>query len=262
MSYKDIFELRKKVAVITGGCGVIGKEIVKALAEKGAVVILAEINKNEGKKLAKALNGSGLKVFFKFLDITKEGSVQSLIEDVDSEFGRIDIWVNNAYPRTKDWGNAFENILVRSWKKNIDMHLNGYFICLQKICRYMKKKKSGSIINLASIYGFAAPDFSVYENTKMTMPAAYSVIKAGIINLSKYLASYLGKYNVRVNCISPGGVYNKQAPVFVKRYIQKTVLGRMCEPRDIAGAVLYLASDASSYVTGHNLVVDGGWSIT
>jgi NAD(P)-dependent dehydrogenase (short-subunit alcohol dehydrogenase family) len=125
----------------------------------------------------------------------------------------------------------------------------------------MKKQKSGSIINLSSIYGFLGPDFYIYKDTAMTMPAAYSVIKGGIINFTRYLASYYGKYKIRINCISPGGVYCKQPRVFVKRYIQNTPLGRMAYKEDIVGAVIYLASDSARYVTGHNLVVDGGLSI-
>ena len=125
----------------------------------------------------------------------------------------------------------------------------------------MKTKRSGSIINLASIYGIVAPDFSIYKNTKMTMPAAYSAIKGGIISFTKYLASYYGKFNIRVNCISPGGLHDKQPQTFVKKYIKKTPLRRMARSGDIVGGIIYLASDASKYVTGHNLVIDGGFSI-
>ena len=195
------------------------------------------------------------------MEITKEKSVSDLVNFIAKKFGRIDIWVNNAYPRTKDWGDKFEDIKLSSWKKNIDMHLNGYFICCQKVVEYMKKRKSGTIINMASVYGVVGPDFSIYKGTDMTMPAGYSAIKGAIINFTRYLASYYAKYDIRVNCISPGGVYNKQPSMFVKRYTDKTPLKRMAEKEDIIGAAIYLASDASKYVTGHNLVVDGGFSI-
>lgn len=146
-------------------------------------------------------------------------------------------------------------------EKNIEMHLGGYFICCRKIAEYMKRQKRGSIINFGSTYGMVGPDFNIYKDTKMTMPAAYSLIKGGIINFTKYLASYYGKYSIRVNSISPGGVYDRQPPIFVKKYAAKTLLKRMANKEDMVGAVIYLASDASRYVTGHNLVVDGGWSI-
>jgi NAD(P)-dependent dehydrogenase (short-subunit alcohol dehydrogenase family) len=125
----------------------------------------------------------------------------------------------------------------------------------------MKKNRSGSIINFSSKYGFVAPDFSLYKNTKMTMPAAYSAIKGGIVNFSRYLASYYGEYNIRVNCVSPGGVYDNQPEAFVKKYIQKTPLKRMASKEDVVGGVIYLASEAAKYVTGHNLIIDGGWNI-
>ncbi len=262
MKYNNLFDLQGKVAVVTGAAGLIGKEIVRGLAEHGAVVVIGDVNSRSGKAIAGEFADLNMKVIFKHLDISKEGSVRELITFVVKKYGKIDIWVNNAYPRTKDWGLNFEDIPLASWRKNIDMHLNGYFICCQNIAEYMKKRKTGSVINMASIYGIAGPDFSIYEGTEMTMPAAYSVIKGGIVNFTRYLASYYGKYKVRVNSVSPGGVYNKQPDAFVKRYIRKTPLGRMAVEKDIIGAVVYLASDASEYVTGHNLVVDGGWSIT
>jgi len=150
---------------------------------------------------------------------------------------------------------------VNSWRENIDMHLNGYYFSAQKIAECMKKQRLGSIINFSSIYGIVAPDFSLYEDTNMTMPPAYSAIKGGIVNFTKYLAAYYGKFNIRVNVVSPGGIYDAQSEKFVHRYNEKTPLGRMTDKNDITGAVTYLASDAASYVTGHNLVVDGGWSV-
>ena len=261
MKYNNIFSLKNKVAVVTGGTGLIGKELVMGLAETGAVSIIADTDKKKAKSLVKEFSSMGIDVIFKYLDITKEKSVSDLINFIDKKFSRIDIWINNAYPRTSDWGAKFEDVKFSSWKKNIDMHLNGYFICSQKAAEYMKKKRCGVIINMASIYGIIGPDFSIYKGTDMTMPAAYSAIKGGIIAFTKYLASYYSKYNIRVNCISPGGVHGKQSGVFIKRYADKTPLKRMAEKEDIIGAAIYLASDASKYVTGHNLAVDGGFSI-
>lgn len=261
MKYNTVFSLKGKTAVVTGGAGLIGKEILRGLTEAGATVILGELDKKKGKRLEKELIKEGLNAVFYPLDITKEKSVDSLISFADKRYGKIDIWINNAYPRTKDWGVLFEKITFDSWRKNVDMHLSGYFICSKKAAEYMKKRKKGSIINFGSIYGMLGPQFSIYKGTNMTVAAPYSAIKGGIINFSKYLASYYGKYNIRVNCISPGGVFDNQKKTFVKNYTEKTLLGRMALPEDIVGGALYLASDASKYVTGHNLVIDGGWSV-
>ena len=261
MKYDILFDLKDRIAVVTGGAGLIGKELVRGLAEAGATVVIAEINGDKSKDIINEFTKLGLDVIFRYLNIAKEVSVSNLIKFINKKYGKIDIWVNCAYPKTKDWGLRFENIPLTSWQKNVDMHLNGYFVCCQKVAECMKRQKSGSIINMASIYGIVGPDFAIYKNTKMTMPAAYSAIKGGIITFTKYLASYYAKYNIRMNCLSPGGVYDKQPAVFVKRYIDKTPLKRMANKEDIVGGVIYLASDASKYVTGHNLVVDGGWSI-
>ena len=255
--YDNCFSLEGKVAVVAGGAGLIGSAVSAAMAESGAAVVVADSDTNKGVDLAAGLAKA---VFYK-LDVTKEVSVKALIRAAHKKYGRIDAWINCFYPRTADWGNKLEDIRFLSWKKNMDMQLGGCFISCRAAAVYMKKQKSGSIINFASIYGLKAPDFSVYEGTKMTMPAAYSALKAGIINFTRYLAAYYGKYNIRVNCISPGGVFNKQPVSFVEKYCSKTPLGRMALPKDIAGAVIYLCSDASGYVTGHNLVIDGGWSI-
>ena len=262
MKYKDMFSLNGKIVVITGGAGLIGKELVKGLAEFGADVIVADVDKNNGKKVENKLKQQNLNVVFKYLDITKEKSIVNLIKYIKRKYRSIDIWINNAYPRTNDWNKKLEDIKFSSWKKNIDAHLNGYFICCQKICEVMKKQRSGSIINFGSIYGTVGPEFSIYKGINMTVPAPYSAIKGGIINFTKYLASYYGKYNVRVNCVSPGGVYNNQPIKFVRRYNARTPLRRMASKEDIVGGVIYLVSDASKYVTGHNLIIDGGWTIT
>lgn len=255
------FSLEGKKAVVTGGAGLIGKELVKGLAELGATTILAEIDQDRGRTAAGALKAGNLDVIYRRLDVAKKKSVSNLIDSIDKKYGRIDIWVNAAYPKTRDWGVKFNDVRNASWRKNIDMHLSGYFICCKEIAEYMRKQRSGSIINIASTYGIVGPEFSIYENTKMTMPAAYSAIKGGIINFTRFLASYYGKYNVRVNCVSPGGVYERQPKVFVRKYVAKTPLKRMAKTTDISAGVVYLASDAAEYVTGHNLVIDGGWTI-
>lgn len=261
MKYDNLFGLKEKVVIVTGGAGLIGKELVRGLAEAGATAVVAEIDRHKGKRVAFEFKELDLKVIFKHLDITKETSVSQLINYIDKKYARIDTWVNCAYPRVRAKKTLFENTSVSVWKKSVDMHLNGCFICCQKIAEYMRKQGSGSIINFGSTYGIVGPDFSIYKGTKMRNSGYYSAIKGGIINFTKYLASYYGKHNIRVNCVSPGGVYDRQPSIFVERYAAKTPLKRMANKEDIVAAVIYLASDAAKYVTGHNLVVDGGWSI-
>jgi NAD(P)-dependent dehydrogenase (short-subunit alcohol dehydrogenase family) len=253
--YHNLFSCKDKVALITGGFGLIGKEIVQGLNDFGALVCIADINELQMEGLKNRPNVN----FYPF-DITSEDSIRQTLQAVIKQYKRIDILVNCAYPRTGDWGARCEDVNFDSWKINVNSQLGGYFVCSQKVAEQMKLQKGGSIINFASIYGVVAPDFSIYEGTAMTMPIAYSAIKGGVIAFSKYMAAYYAKDNVRVNCISPGGIIDKQPDSFVKKYAAKTPLGKMGSPTDMVGAVLYLASDASSYVTGHNLIIDGGWT--
>lgn len=251
----NLFSCNGKVAVVTGGYGLLGREIVRGLNDFGATVYIADTDKEKAEKVIGNNN-----VKYIYLDITSENSIKEVTAEIVREHGGIDILVNSAYPRTNDWGLRFEKIRVESLKQNLDNHLGGYFICCQTVAEQMKLQQCGSIINMASIYGVVGPDFSIYDGTEMTMPAAYSAIKGGIITFTKYLATYYGQYNIRANTISPGGIFDNQKPAFVENYSKKTPLGRMGLPNDIVGAVIFLASEASSYVTGQNLIVDGGWT--
>ncbi len=258
--WPDKFLLEGKTAVVTGGAGLIGEEVVRALAQAKAKVMIADLDDEKGKELEKRLSEDDLNVSFKKLDITDEDSIKETIDSAEKKYDDIDIWVNCAYPRTSDWGEKFEDVSYESLKKNVDMHLNGYFLCCQKIAEYMKEKEEGVIINFGSTYGVVGPRFDIYEGTEMTMPAPYAAIKGGIINFTRYLATYYAPHNVRANAICPGGVYDGQDEDFVKRYNENTPLGRMADPEEIAGPVLFLCSDAASYITGEILMVDGGWT--
>lgn len=244
-----MFSLKDKVIVVTGGNGLLGKQMVSTFRNHGALVVAADIYFEEQS------------VDDLIMDITDENSVNEGIAAIVKKYNRIDGWVNNAYPRTKDWGNKFEKIALESWRKNVDMHLNGYFLCCQVVLEQMKIQGFGSLINMSSIYGLVGPTFSVYEGTEMTMPAAYSAIKGGLNNFTRYLASYYGAYQIRVNTVSPGGIFDKQPESFVNNYNKKVPMKRMGSPEDIVSAVFFLLTNDSSYITGHNLVVDGGWSI-
>lgn len=241
--------LKDKVIIVTGGSGLIGKEIVNDIRKKGAIVLNADINVQMDWE-AGTLH----------TDISEEKSVKTSVSAVYEKYGRIDGLVNSAYPRTKDWGAFFEDIQYDSWKKNVDMQMNSCFLFCQQALKYMSLQKSGSIVNIASIYGVVGNDFTLYEEYGGTSPAAYSAIKGGIINFTRYLASYYGKQNIRINCVSPGGIFDNQHSSFVTRYNAKVPMGRMGTPEDIAPAVSFMLSDEARYVTGQNLVVDGGWT--
>ncbi len=242
-------KLKNKVIVVTGGSGLIGREIMKHLKKEGAIAINAEITV-ETDISKQQIN----------CDITSQASINETVRTVINEFEHIDGLVNSAYPRTKDWGAKFEDIPIESWRQNIDMQLNSVFLFCQKVLEQMRKQQSGAIVNIASIYGVVGNDFTIYEGSGGTSPAAYSAIKGGIINFSRYLASYYGKYNIRVNCVSPGGIFDNQHPSFVEKYSNKSLLKRMGEAKEIAPAVSFLLSDEASFITGHNLMVDGGWT--
>lgn len=242
-------KLNNKVVIVTGGNGLIGSHIVRKISEEGGLCINAEI------QVETNLEHGTIQC-----DITSASSVEQTIEIVLKKYGRIDGLVNNAYPRTKDWGTRFEDLPAESWKQNVDMQLNSVFMVCQKILPVMKQQQQGAVVNISSIYGTVGPDFGVYEGTSMTMPAAYAAIKGGLVNFTRYLASYYGKDNIRINCVSPGGIFDNQIDLFVKQYEAKVPMRRMGKPEDIAPAVTFLLSDEASYITGQNLMVDGGWT--
>lgn len=243
--------LKNKVIILTGAGGVIGQQSLKHLLKNGAKVVAVDVKNFDCEAELFLTN-----------DITRPEAIDELLQVVLDKFGRIDGLVNLAYPRTADWGCKFEDIPYDSWVKNVDMQMNAVFYICQKTIDIMKMQNSGSIVNIASIYGVVGNDFSLYEEYGGTSPAAYAAIKGGIINFSRYLASYNGKYNIRVNCVSPGGVLDEthQNPSFIKRYSDKSLLKRLGNAEEMAPAITFLLSDDASFITGHNLMVDGGWT--
>lgn len=243
--------LENKIIVVTGGSGLLGKAILEDIRNHGGTAINIDVS------VSKTAHPSEFEMY---CDITDRESINSCLGTINTHFGKIDGLVNNAYPRTKDWGNKFEDVTAESWAKNIDMQLNSAFHLAQEVTKYMLQNKSGSIVNITSIYGVVGNDFTVYDGTEMTSPAGYSAIKGGIINFSRYLASYYGKDGIRVNCVSPGGIFDHQNPTFVKNFEHKVPLKRMGTPEDISPSITFLLSDGAGYITGHNLMVDGGWT--
>ena len=255
----DNFDLGGTVALVTGGAGLLGRALSEALAEHGATVVIGDTAIQPGTELAAALDGDAE---FRELDITSEVDVKTTVQDIHDDHGGINVLVNSAYPRNENYGRKYEEVTFEDWRENLDLHLDSYFFTCHAVSRLMMEDENeGSIINVGSTYGVQAPDFSVYEGTNLTSPVEYAGIKGGVVNLTRYLASYLGEYGIRANTLSPGGIFDDQHPRFVEAYERRTPLGRMAEPDDFRGPVVFLASDASRYVTGHNLLVDGGWTI-
>lgn len=269
MREKDFFDLTGKVAVVTGALGLIGVHHCDTLLEAGATVIATDLKMIKRRTLSQKLAHN---YYFMQSDITDFKSINKLADNIIKKFGRIDILINNAAINDKfeDPVSAlelskFENYPLELWQKSLDVNLTGTFICSQIFGRQMAENKSGTIINIASTYGIVAPNQSLYRTPegeqKFFKSPAYSVTKGAIIAFTKFLAAYWGEKGIRVNSLSPGGVFDNQDEFFVRNYSERTPLKRMALPIDYKGAILFLASDASSYMTGANLVIDGGFTI-
>lgn len=255
----ELFDLSGKIAVVTGGAGLIGRALCEGLAEYGATVILVDIDGDAAEDAARSIDGE---VVTKSVDVSSEIAVEALFDSVVDSFGSVDILVNSAYPRNENYGRSYEDVSVGDWEENIRLNLNSYYLTCHKASEIMKEQGNGSIINVGSIYGTQAPDFDVYTGTQMTSPVEYAAIKGAVINFTRYIASYLGRFGIRANVLSPGGVFDHQDERFVEQYESRTPLSRMADPEDFKGPVVYLAANSSQYMTGQNLIIDGGWTVT
>lgn len=258
MHIQELFNLKGKVAIVTGAVGQLGTQITNALFEAGAYVVIADLNLSECQKKAKTISKNTARCIGVELDVTKKESVKKMTSLTVKKFGRIDILVNNAGIAVF---TPFKKRSLKEFDKIIKVNINGVFLCSQIVSKQMIKQKEGNIINIGSIYGVVSPDPRIYVDSGRNSSEVYGITKAGIIGLTRYLAVHLAKNNIRVNCISPGGIFNKQSKKFIENYCSKTPSGRMGKDTDIKGAVVYLASKASDYVTGHNLIIDGGLTI-
>ena len=246
-------DLTDKIIIVTGANGLIGREIVKELLDRDAIVVAADIVYKAAESL-----GRGVRLP---LDLSSNSSIDELIENTVERYGRIDGLINASYPRTKDWGlYYFEETPFEHWQKNVELQLNSVFYINQKVALVMERQKSGSIVNFGSIYGIVGNDFTIYEDYGGSSPAEYCAIKGGIINFTRYLASYLGKYGIRVNCVCPGGIWDNQREEFVRNYNHRCPMKRMGNPDDIAPLCLFLVSDGAKYITGQIIAADGGWT--
>ena len=273
MKIQEKFDLTGRVAVVTGGVGLLGAEFCRTLAEAGATVAVVDLNESASQAVAESLTNSGYQSLAVPADITQPESVNAVVERVMSTFGRIDILVNSAAldpkfdPEAINKGitpGAFEDYPLELWNSALNVNLTGMFLMTQACVKPMlEQEKKGSIINICSTYGLNGPDQRIYikEGTRVAFkPVYYTVTKAGVMGFTKYLAAYYAETEIRVNALTPGGVFNNHEEYFVKNYSAKTILGRMAHKDEMNGALLFLASDASSYMTGNNLVVDGGWT--
>jgi len=268
ISYCNLFDLSGKIAVVTGGAGLLGQHFCAGLAESGATVVVVDLQKDKAQEFAKTLSvryktqtmGLGC-------DVSDPESVQAMTEQVVREFSVINILHNNAAGKSDDldaFFSPFEEYSLDQWRKIMAVNLDGMFLVAQAVGKQMVVQgKGGSIIQTASIYGVMAPDHRIYEGSfylgrQINTPAVYSASKAAVIGLTKYLATYWADKGIRVNTLTPGGIESGQNDNFNRRYSARIPMNRMAIAQEMVGALLYLASEASSYVTGQNIIVDGG----
>lgn len=258
MGILDRFSLKGRIALVTAGAGpLFGSSISEALVEAGATLITASRSLERNLQFADKLRAQGYDAHGMQSDITDVGSIQQLHDQVIEQFGKLDILVNSALARV---GGSFETQTPEDWLHSAKGDMVGLFTICKAFVPDMVRQRRGSIINISSIYGVVANDPTLYEGTTMLQPPHYNFVKAGLINFTRYIANYYGKQGVRANCISPGGYFDHQPEPFLTNYTKRCPIGRMLNKEDIKGAVVFLASDASEYVTGVNLMVDGGWT--
>ncbi|MBL7074372.1 SDR family oxidoreductase [candidate division KSB1 bacterium] len=268
-----IFDLHNRTAIVSGGAGLLGREFCKALASAGANIVLADNDEISMDSAEKEIRGmyKNSPITKHIIDVTNEKSISECVMFTEREFGNIDILVNSAaidpkFDEDSDTSSysSFAEFPIDLWNKSTEVNLTGTFLLTQAVCRNMERRGKGSVINLGSNYGLVGPDQGIYkrkdEKPQSYKPVVYSVCKAGIIGFTKYLAAYYAGTEIRVNVLTPSGVYNKQDDFFVKNYASRTILRRMSNKNEFWGGVIFLASDASSYMTGGNLIIDGGWT--
>ena len=268
----DIFDLTHRVGIIIGGAGKMGRQFATTLGYAGAIVNIADVNLNESRRAANEIADltkatvRGMKC-----DVTDEKQILNLFKDVISTYQRIDFLIYNVMAKPEGYYSSCAEYSLNSWNEVIHGNLTGAFLCCREAERYMRDRNGGSIVLTSSTYGLVGPDQRIYENCSpayniygasdpLNCPAPYSASKAGLIGLARYFSTLWGRDNIRVNVLSPGGVFDGQEKSFHEQYVKRTPLGRMAVWSDYNGAILFLTSDASRYMTGANLVIDGGWT--
>ncbi len=254
----NLFDLTNKVAIVTGGYGHLGKSMCEALLDAGAIVIVADLDEKRFSSVFKSIKN----IYFEKIDLAKTSMIKSCFENVHKKFGRIDILINSGFYLS---ANDSEKMTDTEWENGIDGVLNSVFRCIREVIPFMKKSSSGRIINISSMYGVVAPNFKIYQNNEsFTNPPNYGVAKAGVIQITKYYAIQLAKYGINVNSICPGpfpSLAVQKSTDFVDELKESNPLKRIGKPEDLKGVTILLSSNASSYITGQNIIVDGGWTI-
>tara|TARA_B110000014_G_C20092352_1_gene572080 strand:+ start:154 stop:972 length:819 start_codon:yes stop_codon:yes gene_type:complete len=269
IDYLKKFHLNNKMAFVVGGMGLIGKEVVKAFASAGAKILILDLKDESGSKFLKEMKSKGFNVSFKSFDCSNMKKIDNNFNSIINRFGVPHVYINCSYPRSKDWAkSSFKEISLESFQNNVDIHMNSYAWLARTVAEKMVDNKvEGNIIQISSIYGIVGQDLSIYEGLNMKENMTYSAIKGGIANLTRQMASYYGQFNIRVNTICPGGLQGhmagkkgSQSPRFIKQYNKKVPIKRMGRADEVASTALFLASEASSYITGGTIMVDGGWT--
>jgi NAD(P)-dependent dehydrogenase (short-subunit alcohol dehydrogenase family) len=260
------FSLTGRTVVITGGGGILGKRMASALVGAGACVAVVEPDLDKAKAAIELIGDGPGRTMAVAADITVPQSVTTACEQIEDAFGPVYGLINNAAKKSANFFEPFETFSLEDWNEVVSVNLTGAMVCCQVFGRGMVERGAGAVVNTLSIYGIVAPDQriyegSLYEGRPINTPAVYSASKAGLWGLTKYLATYWGDKNIRVNAITPGGVFSGQNDTFVKAYSNRVPMGRMAQEDEMSGAVVFLLSDAASFVTGQNIVVDGGLSV-
>ncbi len=264
MKNKNLFDLTGKIALITGGCGLLGTEHALALHEFGAKIVLADISLAKSAEILETLRKHDCTADFIQCDVTSAESWSAALQYIVDRYDKIDILINNAgftnQSKSANYDASFENFPLEDWNAIMNVNLTGTFLGCQIIGKQMLKQQSGSIVNIASLYGVVSPNHRIYPGTGISQPVAYSVSKHGVVSLTKYLATLWAEKGVRVNSLTPGGIWNGHEGLFLERFENLNPIGRMSDKSELRGGIVYLASEASSHVVGHNLIIDGGWT--
>ena len=245
------------VVAISGGAGIIGSAFSQAVVENGGKIIIGDVDEQQGNLLVNELGMDNASFFCG--DLTIPNHIDQCIKQGAKKFGKLDAAVHCAYPTSFQWGTPFEELQSEGLSEDLFRQLGGAILFSQRMIKYFREQGHGNLIHVSSIQGIAAPKFEHYEGTDMVSPIEYSAIKAGIISITRYLAKYCKGQNIRVNCISPGGIVNTQPESFLEKYRQTCSSKGMLESSDIAGTLVYLLSEDSRYINGQNIVVDDGW---
>jgi NAD(P)-dependent dehydrogenase (short-subunit alcohol dehydrogenase family) len=263
-SVQSLIDLTGRVVLVTGGAGHIGEAMCSAFAELGAAVAILDLEAVAAERACERLRAAhGTQALALGVDLADEEALRHVPAQVAARFGRLDVLVNNAAlvgtSSLQGWATPFEQQRADTWRRALEINVTAPFVLVQAAAPVLREHRNGSVINVSSIYGMVGPDLRLYSGTSLGNPAAYAVSKGGLLQLTRWLATTLAP-DIRVNAITVGGVWRNQPPGFVEQYVSRTPLGRMASEEDLKGAAAYLASDLSAYVTGANLVVDGGWT--